>query len=172
MKQKTPIIKQSKVTELMAQLANLPEREKDPDDPVRLSEIFREKGFIAEVKVALKLGYSFDDLAEIFTERCGVAVTARQMKCHFTRGINRGKKSKSNKRVGENGVIKSRVSSEDSSRKDTAQNAQRNIAVTGFEIDLEAKVPPKGTERGTGFVSENGAARDAKFEAISHGIRL
>jgi hypothetical protein len=82
----------------MTELANLPEREKNPGDPVSLSEIFHSKEYAAEVKAALKKGYSFENLAEIFTERCGVGVSARQIKYHFTRGKNRGAKSKYGKK--------------------------------------------------------------------------
>jgi hypothetical protein len=84
----------------MSLLANLPEREKAPDDPVSLSEIFRTKEYVAEIKGALKRGYSFDDLEKLFTERCGVAVSARQIKYHYTRGTNQGMKSKSGKKAG------------------------------------------------------------------------
>jgi hypothetical protein len=172
MKRKNPTILQGVVTELMTQLANLPEREKAPEEPVSLSEIFRSKEYIAEIKGALKRGYSFDDLAEIFTEKCGVGVSARQMKCHFTREINRGKKGKSVKKAGEDGVTKIRASSADSSQKNAAQNTQRNLAAASFEIDSEAKVLPKGTEKGTGFAIENSAARGAKSETLSTGMKL
>ena len=88
------------MTELIAELANLPEREKAPNDPISLAEVFRTKEYAAEVKTALKKGYTFENLAEIFSERCGVSVTARQIKYHFTRGKNRGTKSKSSKKAG------------------------------------------------------------------------
>jgi hypothetical protein len=159
MKQKSPTIKQGTVTELMAQLANLPEREKAPDTPVSLPEIFRMNEYIVETKRALKRGYSFDDLAEIFTEKLGVAVSARQIRYHFTRGKNRGMKSKSGKKAKENGGAESRVSSADSSRKDPAQNAQRSVAETDFETALEMKPLPKGTEKGTGFASGNSTVK-------------
>jgi hypothetical protein len=157
MKRKNPTIEQGAVTELMTQLANLPEREKSPDDPVSLSEIFRTKEYIAEIKRALKLGYSFEDLAEIFTEKCGIAVTARQIKYHFTRGKNQGMKSKSTKKAGEFGATEKHTSSVDSSRKDDEQNAQRNLAATDIETGSNAKTLPKGTEKGSDFVFDNSA---------------
>jgi hypothetical protein len=104
MTRKSSIIQQSKVTDLMSQLANLPERERAPDDPISLSEIFRTKEYVAEIKGALKRGYSFDDLGKIFTERCGVAISARQIKYHYTRGTTQGMKSKPGKKAGENGA--------------------------------------------------------------------
>jgi hypothetical protein len=139
---------------------------------VRLSEIFRIKEYIAEIRKALKLGYSFDDLAEIFTERCGVAVSARQIKCHFTREVNRGKKSKSVKKAERNTTTENSVSSEDSSRKDAAQNTQRSVTATGFLADSETKAPSKDTEKGTGFVSENSTVRDTKVEVLSPAMKL
>jgi hypothetical protein len=75
---KSPTIQQGRVTELMAQLAKLPEREKAPDDPISLSEIFRAKEYAAEIRGVLKRGYSFGDLAEIFTGMCGAAINEGQ----------------------------------------------------------------------------------------------
>jgi hypothetical protein len=160
MTRKSPIIKQGKVTELITELASLPEREKDPDTSVSLPEIFRTKEYTAEIKGALKRGYSFDDLAEIFTEKLGVAVSARQIRYHFTRGKNRGMKSKSAKKAGENSSAESRVSSADSSRKDPAQNTQRSVAATDFEMSSETKDSPKGTEKGTDFASGSSTVKD------------
>jgi hypothetical protein len=163
MTRKSLIIQQSKVTELMSQLANLPEREKAPGDPVSLSEIFRAKEYITEIKGALKRGYSFDDLAKIFTERCGVAVSARQIRYHFTRGQNRGRKSKSGKKNGESVTPKGGASSTDSLRGDAAEEAKRTLATTDFETGSETISPSKDS----GFASDNGAVKDAKPEAFS-----
>ncbi len=74
MTRKNTTIRQGIVTEMMEALANLPKREKLPGDLLTLPEIFQDKGYVTEIKGALKRGYSFDDLSEIFTERCGVAV--------------------------------------------------------------------------------------------------
>jgi hypothetical protein len=160
MTRKGPVIKQGKVTELMSKLASLPERERDPDEPVSLSEIFRTKEYAAEVKAALKKGYSFENLAEIFSERCGVAVIARQMKYHFTRGKNRGMKSKSGRKAGEIGSIGSRSSSADSPH---VGKAKENPAVTESRAESSSK--------DSGFVFENGATtgteKDAKPGAFS-----
>ena len=98
MTRKNTTIRQGVVTEMMTELANLPKREKAPDDLLTLPEIFREKEYMAEIKGALRRGYSFEDLAEIFTERCGVTITARQLKYHCTRERNlhaNGRKTKS-----------------------------------------------------------------------------
>jgi hypothetical protein len=59
-----------------------------------------------EIKGALNRGYSFDDLAKIFSERCGFAITSRQMKYHFTRGQNRRAKGNSEKRAEEIASLK------------------------------------------------------------------
>jgi hypothetical protein len=172
MKRKSPIIQPGDVTELMSQLAKLPEREKAPGDPVRLSEIFRTKKYIAEIKGALKRGYSFDDLAKIFTERCGVIVSARQIRYHFTREMNRGKKTKvGNKNEGNRSTKKS-VPSADSPRKDATQSEQESPEVTGFEAMSGVKTFPKGTEKGTSFISDNNKARDTKLETLSSEMAL
>jgi hypothetical protein len=149
MKRKSPIIQQGVVTELMTELANLPEREKAPGDPVSLSEIFHAKKYIADIRGALKRGYSFDDLAQIYSDKCGVAVSARQIKYHFTRGKNRGTKKKSAKKAGEIGGTESHISSADSSEKNAAEGTKESLAVT----DLETK----SSSKGVGFVFENGA---------------
>ena len=98
MTKKSPIIQQGKVTDLMTQLANLPERKKAPDYPVSLTEIFRSKEYMAEIRRALKRGYGFGDLAAIFTERCGVAISARQIKYHYTHDQNQSVNTKSCKK--------------------------------------------------------------------------
>jgi hypothetical protein len=95
---KGTIIKQGAVTDIMSRLSELPEREKDPGTAVSLGEIFRAKEYMAEIKDALKKGYSLSDLAEIFTEKCGVNISARQIKYHLTRAKNRSVKGKSGKR--------------------------------------------------------------------------
>jgi hypothetical protein len=92
-------IKQSALADVMSHLSKLPEREKDPGASVSLGEVFRAKESLAEIKGALKRGYTFEDIAAIFTERCGVAVSARQIKYHFTRAKNRGTKGKSDKKT-------------------------------------------------------------------------
>ena len=94
---KQTIVKQGAITDIMSHLSALPEREKDPEVLVSLSQIFRTKEYAAEIGRVLKRGYSFDDLAEIFTEKCGVEITARQMKYHCTRERNLREKSKKSK---------------------------------------------------------------------------
>jgi hypothetical protein len=154
MKRKSPVIQQGKVTELMTQLANLPECEKNPNDPVSLSEVFRTKEYIAEVKTALKKGYTFENLAAIFTERCGVAVSARQIKYHFTRAKNLNVKSKPGKKSGGNSVPESNVSSADSGRTGTRDCAEGNLMAS----DSEAASPMKVS----GFSFENRTASEAE----------
>jgi hypothetical protein len=106
-------IQQGVVTDLISHLANLPEREKSSDDPVSLPEIFRTKEYVTEIRRALKKGYTFENLAEIFSERCGVTVTTRQIKYHHTRGEKRGSKSKSGKKDEAVDHQKERASSKD-----------------------------------------------------------
>jgi hypothetical protein len=161
MTKKSPVIKQGKVAELMSKLESLPEREKDPDDPVSLSEMFRSKEYIAEVRKVLKRGYSFDDLAEIFSERCGVTVSARQMKYHFMRGKSRGMKSKSGRKAGEIGGIGSRSSSADSLH---MGNTKERPAVT--------ELNPESSSKDSGFVFENGVTTYAEGNVKSGAFSI
>jgi hypothetical protein len=117
-------LQKSTVTDLMSHLAGLPEREKGPDDLVSLPEIFRTKEYMAEIQGALKKGYTFEDLAEIFTKRCGVSISARQLKYHYTRGKNRGVQSQSGKKVKDIGHQEERASPKSSSQKDTGKSAE------------------------------------------------
>jgi hypothetical protein len=98
MERKT-ILQQGKVTEVMSYLSNLPEHGKSPDALVSLSDIFSAKEYASEINGALKKGYSFDDLAKIFSEKCGVNISARQMKYHHTHTKNRAKKKQSTRKA-------------------------------------------------------------------------
>ena len=102
-------IKQGAVTDVMSCLSELPERGKAPDKAVSLPEIFRTKEYIAEIKRALKKGYTFDDLAAIFSERCGVNVSARQLKYHCTREKNKRAKNNAEGKSNRPGRPKSAV---------------------------------------------------------------
>ena len=98
MQRKKTTIEQGAVADVMSHLSKLEGREKDPAKPVVLSELFRTKEYAAEIQSALGKGYSFDDIAEIFTQRSGVQITGRQLQYHHTREKNlrtKGKKSKS-----------------------------------------------------------------------------
>jgi hypothetical protein len=120
-------IQQGVVTDLISHLAGLPEREKSSDDLLSLPEIFRTKEYMAEIRGALKKGYTFDDLAEIFSERCGVTITARQIKYHHTRGEKQDSKSKTGKKGEAVGHQKKRASSKDTPRKDTDESKEMSI---------------------------------------------
>ena len=78
-------LQQGAVSDLISHIANLPEREKSADDPISLPEIFRTKEFLTEIRGALKRGYSFEDLSQIFSDKCGVSISTRQLKYHYTR---------------------------------------------------------------------------------------
>jgi hypothetical protein len=120
-------IQQGVVSDLVSYLANLPEREKSSDDPISLPEIFRTKEYMTEIQRALKKGYTFEDLAQIFTKRCGIAISARQIKYHYTRGKNQGLKSQPGRKVEDIGHQKKRTSSKDTPQKDTDENAEKNM---------------------------------------------
>ena len=82
--------------DVMSHLSNLPNREPDINVLLGLSEIFRTKEYITKIKDALKKGYTFNDLAEIFSDKCGISINGRQLKYHYTRAKNLGTKGKSN----------------------------------------------------------------------------
>ena len=140
MGQKSQIIQQGKVTELMTQIANLPERGKAPNDPISMSEIFRTKEYAAEIKAALKKGYTFENLAEIFTERCGIAVSARQIKYHFTRAKNRSVKGKPGKKTGEADISENHASPADSPGKAITEGVKENIIATDSQMKASSNV--------------------------------
>jgi hypothetical protein len=154
MKRKSLIIQQGKVAALMTELASLPEYEKNPNDPVSLSEIFRTKEYISEVKAALKKGYTFENLAKIFTERCGIAVSARQIKYHFTRGKNRGMKSKTGKKAGDASASVKQTISVDSSGKTVNECVKENFIVSDSRMKTSSNV--------AGFSFEKRATAEAE----------
>ena len=138
-KGRTIQLQKSTVTDLMSHLSGLPEREKGPDDPISLPEIFRTKEYMAEIRGALKKGYTFEDLARLFSERCGIDISARQLKYHFTRGTKRGLKKRLDKGVDiipaypdSNGIpdrgASSTHSSAETSRKATEQRPDKGTA--------------------------------------------
>jgi hypothetical protein len=133
-------IKQGAVTDVMSRLANLPNREKDPGAAVSLSEIFRIKAYLNEIKCALKKGYTFENLAEIFTERCGVAISARQIKYHFTYANNQGAKSKSAKQAEKTGVPENHASSADSHGEAIAEDMKENFIAPGSQTRTSSNV--------------------------------
>ena len=133
-------VKQGEVDDIMSHLAQLPEREKDPGMPLALSEIFRTKEYAAEIASALKKGYSFDQLAAIFTERCGVKITARQLKYHCTRTKNLRAKGKKSPRASSPKSSVSPVNPSpmptESDAKNSSHVAERAVPATGdFSIE-------------------------------------
>jgi hypothetical protein len=84
---------------------------------------------MAEIRGALKKGYTFEDLAEIFTERCGVAVSARQLKYHYTRGRNRGMKTQAGKKAKNAGDQKKCTSSTNPPQKDTVERPSKGLEI-------------------------------------------
>jgi hypothetical protein len=129
-KRRTIQLQKSTISDLMSHLAGLPEREKGSDDLVNLPEIFRTKEYMAEIRGALKKGYTFEDLAGIFTKRCGVIVTARQLKYHFTRGKNRGLKNQVGKKVEVIEAQEERALSKNPPRKNSDSSTEKNVEVS------------------------------------------
>jgi hypothetical protein len=151
----------------MTRIANLPERGKTPNDPVSLSEIFRTKEYAAEIKAALKKGYTFENLAEIFTERCGITVSARQIKYHFTRAKNRSVKGKPGKKAGGGGTSGNHASPEDSPGKAITEGVKENLISPDSQVKASSNV--------SGFVFKNSATTNAEmntnFSAFSLDMR-
>jgi len=92
---KTIQLRHGAVANLISHIKDLPEREKSPDAMLSLSEVFSEKSFISEIKILLKKGYSFGDLAGFIAEKCGISVTERQCRYHFTRATKKSQKRQS-----------------------------------------------------------------------------
>jgi hypothetical protein len=138
----------------MSRLSELPEREKDPGAVVSLGEIFRTKEYIAEIKGALKKGYTFENLAAIFTERCGVAVSARQIKYHFTRAKNRSAKGKSGKKPENSGASGNHALSVGITQKTAEEGVKETSIASDSRMKESSNVPgfafeapaPTGTE--------------------------
>jgi hypothetical protein len=148
------IIKQGAVTDIMSRLSELSEREKGPGTAVSLGEIFRAKEYMAEIKGALKKGYSFSDLAEIFTEKCGVNISARQIKYHLTRAKNRSVKGKSGKNAGERSLSRGCAPLSDTGQRRAAGCAKENPVAPDSAAIFSMKVPE--------FSSENRVAAETE----------
>ena len=151
MTRKVEIFRHSDVADVMSHLACLPKREKEQDDSMSMPEIFREKSYMSEIKGALKKGYTFDDLAKIFSDRCSVVISGRQLKYHYTRAKNLGMKEKSG------GKSKSV-----NTPKDAESVMERNTR----ETDSRENSPPEYPD----FVSRNSAVNKTKFDAFPGGM--
>jgi hypothetical protein len=116
-----------------------------------------------EIRGALKRGYSFDDLAEIFTGMCGVAISARQIRYHYTHGRNQGAKGKSGRKAGEGGALEKHGSSEDSPQKGVARDVKEKFHATDSE--------EKSLSGHAGVVSDSGVVDGPKSGAFSFGGR-
>jgi hypothetical protein len=120
-------IKQGAVADVMSCLSKMPDRGKAPDTAVSLTEIFRTKEYLAEIKGALKKGYSFNDLAQIFTEKCEVNISARQLKYHCTREKNRSAKNSAGRKTSRHAASKSDVQPENPARIKSGADAEKEI---------------------------------------------
>jgi hypothetical protein len=152
--QRGATIRQDTVAEVMSRLSELPEREKDPGKAVSLGEIFRTKEHMTEIKRALKKGYTFENLAAIFTERCGVAVSARQIKYHFTRAKNRGAKGKPGKKPEDRGASGSHALPADTARKTAEEGVKETLIASGSRTKESSNAP--------GFAFETSAPTETK----------
>jgi hypothetical protein len=138
-------LKQGAVTDLITHLANLPGREKSPDDPISLPEIFRSKEYMAEIRGALKRGYTFEDLSKIFTEKCGVSISVRQLKYHYTRGKSKlpkerhssAKPPKKENAVSTKSTEKTALNDTKNSRGKEAVSDSMSVKSGSFSIDMQ-----------------------------------
>jgi hypothetical protein len=143
--QRGTTIKQSAVSGVMSRLSELPDRGKDSGSAISLGKVFRTKEYLAEIKGALKKGYTFDDLAAIFTERCGVSITARQMKYHFTREKNRRSKSNSGEKSNRQDTSEGDVPRENATQTESVEEMELGAKDTGAaaNADVTANHVPK-----------------------------
>jgi hypothetical protein len=144
----------------MARLSELPERGKDPGASVSLGRIFRAKEYFNEIKGALKKGYTFDDLAAIFTERCGVNVSARQLKYHYTREKNRRAKNNADakpKKTKRSDTSNGGALLEHSTQMGSGEEADADAGDTETAANVSA-VPAIHTPKPEAFVTSSGAA--------------
>lgn len=156
---KRTTIRQGAVDDVMSQLSKLPEREKDPTKPVSLPELFRTKEYVVEIERVLRRGYSFDDLAEIFTERCGVEISARQLKYHHTHTKNLKAKGKKSKTAGASKKMPSPAKVPECDEKSGS-----NIAETSVEISPQNRT---SAPQSTAFVSEKMGTTASEAGAFS-----
>jgi hypothetical protein len=145
----------------MSRLSELPCREKDPGAAVSLGKIFREKEYFNEIKGALKKGYTFDNLAAIFTERCGADISPRQMKYHYTREKNRRAKNNAGGKPKQSDTSKSDATRENSGPMSSSGEAEADAGDTGAVADIQAIHTPKHAA----FISPNGVTCPAETGA-------
>jgi hypothetical protein len=148
----------------MSRLSELPEREKAPGIAVSLGEIFRVKEYMAEIKGALKKGYTFENLAAIFTEKCCVNISARQIKYHYTRAKNLSAKGKSVKKTGARSASRVRASSADAEKTEADGRAKENSVALNPTTIPPLMVP--GLSSGNSGMERAGESADpGAFEA-------
>ena len=106
-------------------------------------------------------GYTFENLAEIFTERCGVSISARQIKYHLTRAKNRRVKGKLGKKAEEKSVHEGNVSSTDSPSESTAEGVKENFIAPGSRTRTPSNVSGFSFESRTPAKAEGNAGPGA-----------
>jgi hypothetical protein len=139
----------------MARLSELPDRVEDPGASVSLGRIFRSKEYFNEIKGALKKGYTFGDLAAIFTERCGVDVSARQLKYHHTREKNRRAKNNAGGKSKRSDTSKRGAKRENPARKGSGEEVDADASDAGIAANVPA-VPAIHAPKPEAFVTANG----------------
>jgi hypothetical protein len=146
----------------MSHLAELPERGEDPVSLISLSEMFRAKAYAAEIKRALKKGYTFDDLAEIFSERCGIVVSARQLRYHYTREKNRRSKNSIGEKPKPSDTPNDRATSENPAGANSNDVPERDV----IDTEAAANVPAIYAPEPSVFVAANAEVGSAETGAF------
>jgi hypothetical protein len=155
-------IKQSAVSDVMSRLSELPDRGKDPGAVISLSKVLHTKEYFAEIKGALKKGYTFSDLAAIFSERCGVSISARQLKYHYTREKNKSAKHNAVGKPRQQDTSKDDATPENLARMSSSGEAEADAGDTGTVADVQAIHAPKHAA----FILPNGVTCPAETGAF------
>ena len=92
-------IQHNVVMELVSHLKELPSRDENINKVLTLTQIFHTEAFKREVKALLKRGYTHKEISKIITEKCGIIISERQVKYHYTRAENDGRHKKSTAKV-------------------------------------------------------------------------
>ena len=138
------MVKRSLVDEAMSYIKNLPACENDPDSLLGLPEIFRSKEYAAFIESALRKGHTFDNIAEIFSDKFGITITGRQLKYHYTRAKNLGRKNSKSARTCKRVIsLKDTKSVPERNTKEIDVSANSSSVYSGFVTRKNEEIKPK-----------------------------
>jgi len=128
----------------MSYIKNLPASENDPESLLGLPEIFRSKEYAAYIESALRKGHTFDNIAEIFSDKFGITITGRQLKYHYTRAKNLGRKNSKSARTSKHVIsLKDTKSVPERITKESDMSANSSSAYSGFVTRNSTEIKPK-----------------------------